>query len=175
MDTRRKGLFVRDAREEVHEVPALLMSERRAKRIIVRSSHPPDLRHRPLPLGRQVQRVDSPIFRVVATFDEPALLELVHQNDEPARKDAQHARESLLTEPGTGRDRAKDSRLGSSQLQLGEPLPEPHCRVTSDLGEQERSGSGATHGSSRLVALFHATHDSQPTSYALHIVHSMNE
>jgi len=138
VDAWREALFIGDARQEIHELRSLLVSERSAQRIVVCARDPSDLPHRLLALGCQVERIDAPVLWVIATLDEPPFLQFVHEDDEPARQNCERCRESLLAEPRARRDRPQHPGVRPGQLQRGKSLPEPRRRVTANLGEQKR-------------------------------------
>ena len=176
MYARRQPLLIGDARKEIDELRALCGREGCARCLVVGSRDAPDLAHRLLPFGRQVQRIDAPILGVIATLDEPAFLELVDEDDQPARKDRERPRERLLTEPRARRDRAQDAGVRPRQLERGEPFAEPGRRVIADLRQEERRRTGAARRlRSGVFFSRHATDDSERASYALHIVHVMND
>jgi hypothetical protein len=45
-----------------------------------------DLRQEPLPVGRQVQRVQAAVTGMAAPFDVAALFQVVDEGDDPARQ-----------------------------------------------------------------------------------------
>ncbi len=130
-------LLLGDAFEQPHEVGSLRRREGRTERLVVGPCYSSDVCHYLAPARRQVEGIHTPVLRVVATLDEPSLLELVHEDDEPARNDRQHRRELLLAEPRPGRDGANDPGVRARELERRELLPEPSRCVPTDLSEQE--------------------------------------
>ena len=100
MHARLESLLLGDAQQHPGELLLFLRAEGLAKRMLMFPRHPSDGIERFAPRVRQVQRMGAPVVEVVAAFDQPAGLELVHESNQPAGKDSQAPREGLLTDAG---------------------------------------------------------------------------
>jgi hypothetical protein len=102
-----------DAGEQGAQLGALLGGEVPADRVVVGPSH---LRHpaeQPLARRGEVQRVQPPVVRVAAAFEQAALGQRVDEADQPARRRAEQPGQRLLAptrsrprRPGAGRSAA---------------------------------------------------------------------
>ncbi len=78
------------------------------------------------------------IARVIATFDEPAMLEVIDQRHEPTRQHAQFGTKGLLTQSLRAVDQSQDPGMRWDQSDSFKPLGKSGGRVRPHLSEQER-------------------------------------
>ena len=84
MDPRRQPLLIRDESQQPAQLFALLGLERRHDCLVVLARDPADLPERGPTLLGQMERVSSPVLRVLPALHESERLELVHDRDEAA-------------------------------------------------------------------------------------------
>ncbi|HSY23726.1 MAG TPA: hypothetical protein VK841_16475 [Polyangiaceae bacterium] len=130
-------LVVSDPGQHGPQKVPLLLRERRANRVVVCTRHAADLHHRPRAFLGQVNRVDAPVLGVIPPLDEPALLELVEERDEPARHHPQQESERLLADPGVAGDRAQRSSVRGDEIELLEARRKQCGGSRADLRKQK--------------------------------------
>ncbi len=84
-----------------------------------------------------MQRMQSPVVGIPATFDVSAVFELVDIGHDAAGQQAELLAERLLASAGSRRDRAQDARVGRGQVDSGHLLGELCGRVMAELGQQK--------------------------------------
>lgn len=137
----RQALVVRDPSKQRSELLALPRVEGRADRIVVGLRDAANVGKYARPHVCHMQRVKAPVFRVVAALEHPAILELVNEGDESARKHPQHGRQFLLADARASCNSTQDPRLRRNQANFGESLREARGSVGPNLREQERRGT----------------------------------
>jgi hypothetical protein len=86
MDTRAKTLLVGNAPQQLRQLRPLVVGQCRTQGGLMLARRAPDGLERVAPLGGKKQGVAPAITRVIATFDKPAMLEVVDQDHEPTRQ-----------------------------------------------------------------------------------------
>ena len=119
------------------------------------AGHAPELLHERAAGVGEVDGVEPAVVGVAAALDQPALLQAVDQGDEARRRSAEMPGECLLAASRLERDRAEESGLRGSQVELGDPRRELLGGIRAELGQEERAAHGrrpvASHG--RTVSL----------------------
>jgi len=111
MDTRAKALLIGNAPQQLRQLRPLVVAQCRTQGGLMLARHASDGFERVPALGGQIQGVAPAIARVIATFDEPAMLELIDQHHESARQHAQFGAKRLLTQSLRGVDESQDPRM----------------------------------------------------------------
>jgi hypothetical protein len=159
MNPWRQALFVRDPAKQRSELVALFPVEGCADRIVVCLRHAANVRKYACPHVRHVQRVQTAVFGVVASLEEPAFLELVDERDESAGKHAEQGRQLLLADARACGHSPQYPCLRGNQPYFGESLREARSSMSSDLGDEERRGTWVTRPSLRARSTLHNLDD----------------
>ena len=86
----------------------------------------------------EIQGVAPAIGRMIATFDEPAMLEVIDQHHKPTWQHAQFGAKRLLTQSLRGVDESQDPGMRWDQSDSLKPLGKSGGRMRPNLSEQER-------------------------------------
>jgi hypothetical protein len=118
VDTWREALLIGDPPEQAAQGFALFGRERRADGVVVFSGDLDDGLEDLAAFAGEVERVDAAILGAAAALDQAALFELVDEEDEAARGEAEEGAQGLLADAGGCVDEAE--RAGESLF-----APEP--------------------------------------------------
>ena len=138
-------LLFRDTAQQPRELLAFTRRQRCAESVVVRARDAPDLGHRLHPFLRNVQRVESPIFRIVSPLHETAFPKLVEPRHEPARHHPEQRGKSLLT----------DSGVRWNEIELAKALGEPCCGMRAHLSQEKCRRARASRPTCDVVSFFH--------------------
>jgi hypothetical protein len=128
-------LLVRHTSEQRREFLPLVVAQRCEKGILMSPPNTSHVLQRGTPGVRQVELVHTTVFCAVAALDETSLFELIDEDDETTRKNAQLTTERLLTRPRRQREHPKNAGVRRREFVLGESLGELRSRVGTDLSE----------------------------------------
>lgn len=120
---------------------------------------PGDIGHQRSTSRGEVDRVEPPIARVAAAFDETTLFKPVDQGHQPRRRSVELVGKGLLAAPGLLGDRTQQPGLRWCEIKRGDALGECLRGVGAKLGKQE-CGSG----NGQRVGLFGVGHDQNRTT-----------
>jgi hypothetical protein len=137
MDTRAKALLIGDAQEQLRQLRPLVVAQCRTQRGLMLARHAADGFERVPALGGEIQGVAPAIARVIATFDEPAMLEVIDQHHESTRQHAQFGAKRLLTQSLRGVDESQDPSMRWDQSDSVKPLGKFRRRERPHLSEQK--------------------------------------
>jgi hypothetical protein len=132
-----------DARQQIAELPPLLLVERGEERLPMLARHASDVGERRLAARREMQRIRAAVLRDGAPLQEIALLEVVDERDEARREDAEPLAERALREARREADEAQDAGVLWTEPQRREALREAARRVRAHLRQQECRGTRA--------------------------------
>jgi hypothetical protein len=130
--------------EQREQGVAFVVGERGDEFGVVRSDGSSDLGE---PIGCGACEVDLVVATVrgaAPALDQAALLELVEQLDDAARRSADSLSQLLLARPGVGGDQPEEAGVRWSQVEGGQALGKASRDVGAELGEEERdAGRGS--------------------------------
>ena len=104
----------------------------------------------------EVHGIEASILRIVTSFDETFLLQLVEQENESARNHSEERGQPLLALPRCARDRSQETGMRRGQVDFAQTLGESHRRERSDLSEQKRGARTPELRFFRVLRLRHA-------------------
>ncbi len=164
MDTWAKPLLIGNAPQQLRQLRPLVVAQCRTQCGLMLARDAADGLERVPPLGGEIQGVASAIARVIATFDEPATLEVIDQHNEPTRQHAQLGAKRLLTQSLRGVDEPQDPGMRRDQPDSVKPLGKFGGRMRPNLSEQERRRRRAADGGwrtfrGRLFRFAHLTNN----------------
>src|SRR5262245_7897616 len=119
MHTWGEALLIGDPSEQTAQGFALFGRERRADGVVVFSGDLSDRLEDLAALLGQMERIDAAILRATAALYQAALFELVHEEYEAARGEAEQGAQGLLADAGGRVDDAERSGMGRAEIQGG--------------------------------------------------------
>jgi hypothetical protein len=137
MDAGSQLVALGDLHQEGAERPPLLGGEALHHVVLVGG---PDLPHCGQHTAARVgefQLVVAPVPHAALPHDEPLLLQVVEQRDDPARDHAELLGQRLLAQARLDRDQPQDADIPRLQVEVGQPLRKPGRGERTDLGQQE--------------------------------------
>jgi len=138
----RHAPFGRDLTQQADQLRALGLGERGAEASLVHGHYLLGLPQRvPAAVG-QVERVRAPVGRVTPPLDQPALFELVHQEDHARGVEAHQLSERLLRRALVGSEPHEQAGLALFEAEGREKLAERTCGEEAQL-DQEPAQAGS--------------------------------
>jgi hypothetical protein len=116
-----QSLLIGHAQQEGRQEASLFRIEGRKERVLMLARYLAyGLKNLPAARGH-LQQIDSPVARVFEPLDQPAVLQLIDERHQPARKQAKPLCDFLLAGPGRGRDDAQSADVRWRQAQWSQP------------------------------------------------------
>jgi hypothetical protein len=121
---RPKALLIGYPPQKRSQQIALILGQRRQERFLMVARHFTHRLKKVFALLCHMQDIRAPVVRVFASFDEPAVLQLIDEGDKTARKHTQTLSDLLLAEAGRGRNDPHRAHVSGSQSKWSKTLRE---------------------------------------------------
>jgi hypothetical protein len=132
-----QSLLIGHSTKEVGEDRALFCAQRYQERLLMVARELADGLERFCSLACQVQGVASPVGGIRAAVDHPALLKLIEESHQPARQDAEMARQRLLADSSRAAYTPKNACVGRRKVERVQPFCEFRSGMRAKLCEKK--------------------------------------